>query len=199
MKRGGTPRFIPIALFIIVVIIVIAVIVSIVRGFLGRDATELVVDPGEAALVNTSIDYSVRMTARGPIVSQEKARSYQIVVSPSSRSLVTYQGYMETVLKNTQLSNNSNAYEQFVYALSRAGLMEGKELKGDADDTRGVCAAGTLYEFETLNASGVVKRLWTTTCGDDKGSLKARRDIVRNLFIAQIPDASTTLSEIGMR
>lgn len=199
MNRGGTPRFIPIALFIIVVIIVIAVIVSIVRGFLGRDATELAVDPGEAALVNTSIDHSVRMTARGPIVAQEDARSYAIVVSPNSRSLVTYQGYLDTVLQNTQLSNNSNAYQQFVNALARANLMKGDELTGDANDTSGVCATGTLYEFSTLDANGAVKTLWTTTCSTDKGSLQAKLATVRSLFIVQIPEGNSLISEIGLR
>ena len=36
--------------------------------------------------------------------------------------------------------------------------MTGDELSGDANETRGICATGNLYEFEMLLGDKVVKR-----------------------------------------
>ena len=62
-------------------------------------------------------------------------------------------------------------------------------MSGDANDTRGVCAGGILYEFEIREGDNAVKQLWTSTCKGSPGSLKASADQLRELFLAQVPDA----------
>lgn len=186
MNRGGFARFIPVILFVAVVVLIIAAFISIGRNIFGD--SEPVSDPGRTSLTSTGSDRSVRMTARGPIVAEEEHRSYQITVGPRERKFVSYRGYLERPLETVELDNNSRAYEEFVYALDRLGYMNGSEGEGEATDLRGRCASGTLYEFEVINAGGVVKRLWDSTCRKEEGTMEANRKEVTDAFRSQIPN-----------
>jgi hypothetical protein len=138
------------------------------------------------------------MTVRGPIVANEQFHSYQMSINSLSRSLTTYQGYLEQPIASKAYDNNLKAYEQFVYALDKANYMNGDELTGDKNDTRGICATGLVYEFEVLNADATVKRLWTSTCKGSSGSLKASVSQIGDLFRAQIPDSTTLLRGLNL-
>jgi hypothetical protein len=204
MNRSGLQRLIPIILVLIIVIVAIAALVSLGRTLFSGDEstspTPIVGVPKETpqdALKSTLADRSVRMTVRGPIVADEKFHSYRITASPNSRNMTTYVGYLKTEVTNEQLENNIPAYEQFVNALSRADLMEGTPLTGDANDTRGACATGTVYEFEVRQGNNTIQKLWTSTCKSTPGSLKASLVTVRRLFQLQIPDYSKLLSAIN--
>jgi hypothetical protein len=200
MYKSSSSRVVPIVLVLIVVAIAIAALVSVGRAvFGGNDNQETAkVDLGVESLLNTSPDRSVRMTVRGPLVADEQFRSYQIAVDSSSRRLTTYSGYLDQTIENNQLGNNTKAYEEFVHALNRVNLMKGEELDGEKNDTRGVCAAGRVYEFEVLEGNSVVKRLWTSTCKGSQGSLKASVKQIETLFNEQIPDSKKTLSKIDV-
>lgn len=200
MYKSSSSRVVPIILILIVVAIAIAVLVSVGRAIFGGNSSQETakVDLGVESLLNTSVDRSVRMIVRGPLVADENFRSYQIAVDSSSRRLTTYSGYLDQTIESVQLGNNTKAYEEFVYALARANLMKGEELEGDKNDMRGICAAGRVYEFEVLQGNSVIKRLWTSTCKGSAGSLKASVKQVDKLFINQIPDSKTTLNKIDL-
>jgi hypothetical protein len=199
MYKGNSSRIVPIILVLIVVAIAIAGLVSVGRMIFGGDQTDPnQVDVGREALLNTSVDRSVRMTVRGPIVADEQFRSYRITVTPTSRQLVTYAGYLESVIDTKQYSNNVKAYEQFVHALDKANMMNGEAFEGDKDDIRGICATGNVYEFEVLRGSSSVKRLWTSTCKGSPGSFKANVEQVENLFLEQVPDSRDMLRDLDI-
>ena len=199
MYKGNSSRILPIILILIVVAIAIAGLVSLGRMVFGGDQTDPnQVDVGRDALLNTSIDRSVRMTVRGPIVADEQFRSYQITITPTSRQIVSYSGYLETPIQTKQYSNNVKAYEQFVYALDKANMMNGQELAEEQNDTRGICATGRVYEFEVLRAGSSVKRLWTSTCKGSPGSFKANVEQIEDLFFGQIPDAREVLKDLDI-
>lgn len=200
MYKSSSSRVVPIVLILIVVAIAIAVLVSVGRAIFGGNSTQETarVDLGVESLLNTAVDRSVRMTVRGPLVADENFRSYQIAVDSSSRRLTTYSGYLDKTIDNVQLGNNTRAYEEFVYALARANLMRGTELDDEKNDRRGICATGRVYEFEVLQGSSVIKRLWTSTCKGSAGSLKADVKQVDKLFHEQIPDSKTTLNKIDL-
>lgn len=195
MQRNSNFRLLPLIISIIVIALVIAAVVSIGRAIFGggssssKDTSQ--VDEGRDALLNTSGGHSVQMTVRGPIVANENFQSYQVDVSNSERSITAYDGYLESRSGGTTLSNNTPAYEQFVYALDKANMMKGKEADGnDSDDLRGICASGYVYEFAVLSSGNTVKSLWTSTCGGSKGTLEASKDQLSKLFLDQIPDSS---------
>ena len=199
MYRGNSSRIVPILLVLIVVAIAIAALVSAGRAIFGGDqTTQAQVDIGRDALLNTAVNRSVRMTVRGALVADENFRSYQVTVNSSGRSLVAYSGYLAQPLDTKEYGNNVRAYEEFVYALDKANLMKGEELKEEKGDTRGICASGNVYEFEVLNGSSVVKRLWTSTCKGSTGTLKASVTQVETLFHNQIPDSRAVLRTIDL-
>ena len=200
MSRYSRSRFLPILLVVVVMIIAIVALVSLARAifFSGDSSSETSqqVDVSREALLNTSEGHSVRMTIRGPIVADEAFHSYRITVTPSSRSLVTYNGYLDSQIDAINLGNNIPAYEEFVYALDKANLPLGTQLSEEKDDTRGICATGRIYEYEIIKGEEVVKRLWTSTCKGSPGSLQASADQLTSLFKVQIPDANKVLSKI---
>lgn len=199
MYRGNSSRLLPIILIIIVIAISVAALVSIGRALLGgTEDTSKVPDTSQQALLNTSVNYSVRMTVRGPIVADENFRSYRLSVSSSERQLTTYSGYLDQTIDVQRLGNNVAAYDQFVHALDKANFMVGTTLAEDKDDTRGICATGRVYEFEVLNASSVIKRLWTSTCKGSQGSFHNSVTQVQNLFLQQFPDSKASLTKIDL-
>ena len=199
MVNSNSQRIVPIILIFIVIIVAVAAVISLGRGmFGGSSSNEQPVDTAKTALLSTTADRSVRVTVRGPIVGDNTFRSYTIAVAPTFRTLTTYQGYLDTQLETAQLTNNIQGYSEFVHALDRAGLVVGSELKGEADDRRGICAKGKLYVYEILQGSTAVKTLWTTTCANAKGSLKASNQTLLSLFRAQVPDASKLTTKINL-
>lgn len=201
MERSGLQRVIPIVLVLIVVIIAIVALVSLGRVLFGGESSQQTSEPvnaGKQALTQTTADRSVRMTVRGPIVANENFHSYTMSISPDSRTMTTYVGYLGQQVATEQLGNNVQAYTQFVGALSRANLMEGTPLSGDANSTDGICATGTLYEFEVLQATNSIQKLWTTTCQGSRGSLAANLQQVSRLFQVQIPRFQELASAINL-
>lgn len=194
-------RILPFVLVFVIIIVAVVALISLARAVFFNDGASdrsAIVDTSQQALLNTASDRSVRMTVRGPIVAEEDFKSYRISITPTSRSLTTYVGYLDTVVEQNVLSNNSAAYTEFVYALDRANLSKGVAFEGEKDDTRGICATGRVYEFDIMNGSSVVKHLWTSTCNGSRGSLNASKDQLGQLFVSQIPDANATISNINL-
>jgi hypothetical protein len=147
----------------------------------------------QPALLNTSADRAVRLTVRGPIIADDKFKSYSITISPNVRSLTVYTGYMKSVTKQVNFNNNIPSYEQFVYALDSAGFMNGDD-KSNTEE-RGVCAVGRIYEFETLLKTKTVKKLWTSSCARGNSSASSYTRI-SNLFTNQIVGGGSIISTI---
>lgn len=199
MNPNRSNQLLPVILIVVIVVVSVAAIVALARTLLfgGGESTEQTEEPEKVALVQTTSDRAVRMTIRGPITADEKFRSYQITVSPSSRVMTTYAGYLDQQIDTVQLDNNTRAYEEFVFALNRAGMMDGTPLEGEKNDRRGLCPTGKILEFETLQNSQPVEMLWTSTCGNAKGSFKANSSQVSDMFLAQVPQGPDLLKKIN--
>lgn len=188
-------------MIVVIIVISVAAIVSLAKTifFSGSSTTQTTQQKtaDTNALLSTAADRGVRMTVRGSITGDEKFRSYQIVVKPGSRSMTTYNGYLDAQRDTVTLENNAKAYEEFVYALNRAGMMDGEPLKDKDDDVRGLCATGKILTFETIQNDASTKRLWTTTCSNAKGSLKANATALGDMFLQQVPQSKTLLESIN--
>lgn len=200
MANYRTTRIIPIVLVVVIIIIAIASLVSLARVvfFSGSATNGATVDTSRDSLLNTTAQHSVSMTVRGPIVADEKFRSYQIDISAGARTIKTYTGYLDTIVDQNSLGNNVAAYDQFVNALDKANLTKGKQFEGDKNITLGVCATGTVTDFSILDGTMVVKDLWTSTCNGSPGSLNGSVTQMTSLFINQIPGASTQIAKLGL-
>ncbi len=198
MYRGSGPRILPIIIIIVVVALVIAALITVGRLIFSggsNDSTQTNTASLQDAVQNRSTDRAVRWTVRGPIVADEKFRSYQITVSPSSRTFVTYSGYLEQVLETKTYDNNARAYEEFVFALTKAGITNTRK-NADAD-LRGVCATnGLAYSFETLSNGTADNTIWSSSCRDSAGTMAADPLKIQALFINQIPDFKPIFNKV---
>ena len=201
MQRNNGARFFPLIIIIVIIALVIAAIVSIGRAvFNSGDSSNTEqtsqVDQNQENLRNTSTGRSVSMTVRGPLVAEENFTSYKVEVSNSERSLKVYKGYLEEETNGKTLGNNTQAYEQFVYALDKANMTKGRDEDSNEENTkdlRGICARGYVYEYTVLSGGNEVRKLWTSTCDGSKGTLNASKDQLSQLFLAQIPDSNDLL------
>lgn len=194
-------RIAPILLIIVIAILAIAALVSLGQAMFGggqSTQTSDLVDLSVESLLKTDTSRSVRMTVRGPIVADENFRSYIVEISPNERKLVTYKGYLEGVIDEVKLENNTKSYDEFVHALDKANIMSGKQLENEANDVRGICAGGHTYDFAILKDGEVEKNLWTSTCDGSPGSLQANVRQLQNLFILQIPNSSEVVRDLGV-
>ncbi len=201
-SQNSFSRFIPILLVIVITIVAVAAVIAIGQSLFGggdKQSDDISqVDIGRESLLSSDVSRSVSLTVRGPIVADESFRSYKITVSPSSRVMTTYEGYLEKEIDSKKLDNNTKAYEELVYALDKRKMMEGTELTPEQNDLRGICATGKVYMFETLMNDQVVKSLWTSDCSGSKGSALASVDEIMDMFIKQIPDGNKMASSVGL-
>ena len=202
-SKNSLSRFIPILLVIVITIIAVAAVIAIGRALLGGGGsttsdTTAVTDEGRVALLTVDVSRAIQLTVRGPIVAEEKFRSYRVTISPESREITTYEGYLGNVLETKEFDNNTRAYEELVFALDKRRMMDGRPLTEEQNDLRGICASKQVYEFETLVNGETVRSLWTSDCEGSKGSALANVSEVINMFLNQIPDGRKIVSGVGL-
>lgn len=201
--RNSFSRFVPILLVVVIIIVAVAAVITIGRSLLGGGSSDSPSQPdqtsvGRTALLSTDISRSIQLTVRGPIVASESHRSYRITISPESREMTTYEGYLGKVLDTKSFSNNSVAYTELVHALDKRRMMDGRELTEEQNDLRGICASRKLYEFETLASGETVVKLWTSDCDGSRGSALANVSEILDMFLKQIPDGRKMASDVGL-
>ncbi len=191
-KENKFVKFLPFIIIIMIVLIVIFAIISIAKALISQKApTEQrsFYESAKTELLTTDDSRAVSMLVRGEIVGNEDFKSHRITVSPSQRKIEVYKGYSQQTIFSKSFSNTPKAYEEFVYALERANLVKGVPFEVEADNTRGICAEGTVYEFDLLVSNQSIDHLWSSTCKGSKGSLVANSDQIQRLFLRQIPNA----------
>jgi hypothetical protein len=200
MANYRNSRVLPTILVVVIIIIAIVALISVARAlfFSGSSSNQAATDTTQQSLLDTSPSSSVSMSVRGPIVAEENFHSYKIVISPNSRQITTYNGYLGTVVAQQNLDNNTAAYDQFVNALNLAKMTAGNQPADGEGDVKGVCATGRLSEFSILSSDQAVETLWTSTCSGSQGTLRANSAQLSNLFISQIPEAQTLIRGVSL-
>lgn len=201
MYRGSRPKIFPVIIIIIIVALIIAALVTAGRMlFSGGDTNknnqqQQAVETFQGALLTTDGSHSVRWTVRGPIVADENYKSYQIAITPSSRVFTTYSGYLDKVIDVKSYDNNTDAYEQFVYALDKTNVSKTRD--ADKEDFRGVCATnGIAFKFDILKNDADDKSIWSSTCKESPGTMTADPLKLQALFVHQIPDFKPVFNKI---
>jgi hypothetical protein len=199
MAKYRNSRTLPAILVVVIVIIAIVALISGARAiFFSGSSTQKVTDTTVDSLLSTAASSSVSMSVRGPIVADEDFNSYKITISPSNRDITTYAGYMNTVVDQQSLGNNTAAYDQFVNALNLAKMTAGNQPADGEGDVLGICATGTLTEYSIISNGLPVETLWTSTCSGSQGTLRANSTQLSKLFVSQIPDASKLIRSVKL-
>lgn len=194
---GGPTRLGMILIGIVFFLILAGLFYVVTGGLRGNDTDQLTQEEINRRQVTTiHSGRSVRMTVYGPVVANENRESYEITVSTTSRRFVAYQGYEQTQLESRNYDNTYEAYQQFVFALARAGFDKERKVSEAQADDRGACSAGRRFVYELFENGDTIKRVWTTTCGNTKGTYAGTNTISRDLFNKQIPEFSTAVKSL---
>ncbi len=127
-----------------------------------------------------------KFTVDGPVVANQDHRSYVITVTPTEVEMKVYSRYNQLVTESKRYSNNQEAFDVFMAALSRYDIQAIKR-STDNDFTvmdRGVCATGKRYILEV--DSSLLR--WSTSCSNSQGNAGFKMSSVRALFQEQVPD-----------
>lgn len=189
-------RIILIAMAVVSILFLIFIF-NLINNALNDNSKPSSVDMSEVSLLSSTSDSSISMEIRKEIQADEYFSTYLVTVSPSTRSIVAMTGYDKKIVNSKSYGNNKYAYEQFVYALNKADILNIRNLNENDNDTRGVCPTGTLTTFNVTKGQTLVKKIWTTSCKDSKGNMKANYSKIYNLFVTQFPDdAKSIISEL---
>ena len=120
----------------------------------------------------------------GEIQAKEEHREIRISVNRNERVFEVISGYDGKVIARKTFPNSSDAFEEFMYALERAGFTDDRN--SEFDTVKGVCPKGTRSEYVLSKQGAELSRLWSTSCSRKDGSFAGERRLVRDLFQNQI-------------
>jgi hypothetical protein len=193
MKRTVFTRIVLVVLGILIIVGLVSALTALGRAIFGGSSSNSSNNIARESLLTNTFEMSVEMVVRGPITADENFSTVSTSISSSSREVTYYNGYSLYEVEKIELPNTFRAYDEFIYALDKAGFTNGTS-SADNSDTRGVCATGSLYEFRIKKNDSIIKTLWTTSCKADKGTLKANIQPIHNLFTAQVSGSSKTMT-----
>ncbi len=150
-------------------------------------------DTRRQEVTNINTGRSLRMTVYGPIVANEERESYEITVTTTSRRFTAYKGYSQSQIASNDYDNTYEGYQQFAYALARAGFDKKRDVTEEQSDDRGACATGKRYVYELFENGTVAKRTWTTNCNSVRGTYGGTNATTYQLFQSQIPEFNKTI------
>lgn len=195
-KEFGGPTRLGMIIIGVIFFLIVAGLFYFITGGLRPSDGATIEEQNRRLVTTTHSGRSVRMTVYGPVVANENRESYEVTVSTSTRRFAAYQGYSQTQIASKDYDNTLEAYQQFVYALSRAGFDKERRLSTDQADDRGACSTGQRFVYELYENGDAIKRVWTTTCSSAKGSFGGVNTATKDLFNKQIPEFSTVIKAL---
>lgn len=142
-----------------------------------------------------STDSRVSMTIDGPVNADSLHEQVRITVDANDVTYEHIKGYQGKVVDTKLFSNNQDAYDVFLHALTHVGYSVGDKNLGLKDE-RGYCATGDRYIFDLVNDGRTLQRYWNTTCNNTKTYL-GNTDLTITLFKAQVPGYDDLTQDIA--
>lgn len=177
-------RFIAIGIGIFLVLLLLIVLI-VNRGT--KPEQDASVRREDSLVDYASTDTEVRFTKSGKINARENHRVFQVTVGRSKRTVTIFEGYEGRVLKRETYLNDEDAYRAFLAALHNSGYTQAQDAVRNVEPL-GVCPTGQRYGYDIIDGSDTRQSLWSTSCGNTKGTFAGRGSTVRRLFEAQVPD-----------
>ncbi len=138
----------------------------------------------------------VRLTIKGPVVSDQKYESIQISVGKDSVTYEELKGYKGQVANLQSYANNDVAYNVFLHALAHTGFTVG-DRSSKFSDEKGYCSQGDTYVYEIIDNNTDIQRFWSSTCGNPQ-TYGGNVGVTNSLFQAQVPDYSSLTNSIHL-
>jgi hypothetical protein len=132
----------------------------------------------------------------GELVAEEQRQSIRITIDRNQRVIELLDGYQQTVINKKTYSNNSEAFNEFMFGLSRAGFATKQDPEFDSE--KGVCPNGNITIYKLVENGEDISRLWGSTCSNNDGSFDGNRRVVKDLFEDQIPDYKQFVDDVKL-
>ena len=180
-------------------LVLIMIIIGIVLIFGGGEDKKTAVEKTVKPLPTYAETYvETSMTIRGEINGEDIHREIRVTVGQTQRRLDIIAGYSDTVIQTQSYSNSLPAYREFLYAIADAGFLAKREMSPAKANPLGKCPLGNLYEFELNDGGEQLSYLWTSSCGNSKGTLAVSSSTLQQLFKNQITDYSELTSDVQL-
>jgi hypothetical protein len=177
--------------FLLSIGVVVLAFVLILHIFSGGSSNKNV-----QPLINyANTDTTVQFTELSPLVNDQTYDGFTINIGASESIIQTLQGYNQTITNTQTFNNNETGFADFLGALDLAGFQKGNTSPSKSD-SRGYCATGDTYVFQTITSSGTSQRWWWTSCNEGNFGGNAKRVI--SLFEQQIPNFQTITENLAL-
>ncbi|HVX48045.1 MAG TPA: hypothetical protein VHA05_01680 [Candidatus Saccharimonadales bacterium] len=140
-------------------------------------------------------DAAVQMVIDGQINADQNHSAVRVTITNSDVTFEQIQGYEGTVVNTQVYKNNVSAYNNFLYAIGRAGFLLGDNNPKLANE-KGYCALGSRFIFTFNEGGNQIQRYWATSCGGIH-TYKGNLGLTVALIKLQVPDYSRLTSNIN--
>lgn len=173
--------------------LIVLTFILIFKAFSGSDTPKTQqIDLNSYATTNAVM----RLTMEGPIVADSKFSRVRITVGSDQVLYEQLQGYEGNVVNSKTYPSNPEAYANFLHALTLQNFTKGDATK--PKDSRGYCPQGRRYTYEALSGGDNIFRWWNDSCTVNDGSFLGSGQVVRQLFVSQVPDYYTLTRNVSL-
>lgn len=179
----------------------ISVIFLVILGFLliNRRGSQTATTPSDRVVklsdYKDNSNAQVQYVIEGPIKANENHRAIQITISPTSRQINVMTGYQGQTLSSKTYENNSDAYGEFLAALTRANFTKVRESAKDVNPVS-VCPLASRSHYQIIQNGQYQMDLWSAPCVS--GSFAGNVPLTTSLFQLQIPDYKTMTANVDV-
>lgn len=178
--------------FLITIGLIVLVIILLFSG--GGSNTPPKANHTLVSYANT--DATATFTLVGPITSQQNHNAIRIIVGRDDVTYQQIQGYDGNVVNSQTFANTENAYNNFLYSLSRAGFTQG-DTSSSLSNQLGYCPSGQQFIFDFNQDGRQLQHFWATSCGGTK-TFKGNLNLNIALFEAQVPKFSNLTDNVDL-
>ncbi len=163
------------------------VLIASIFWVVNRGSNDAVKPVEKATVLTEYADSSAKAIyeLHGELVANEQRQAVRITVDRNQRTFEVLDSYNQNVVSTKSFTNNSAAFEEFVYGLSRAGFISKQTARFDSE--KGVCPRGNITIYKLSDHGSEISRLWSGSCSKTAGSFDGNSRTVKGLFEAQIP------------
>src|SRR3989344_73024 len=180
-------------------VVILLLLVGIILLFSGGGGEQKPVEQQVKPLPQYFDTYAeVSVTTRGIINGEDVHRSIPIAVGQYQRRLDIIAGYSGNVIQTQTFSNTAPAYKEFLAAINSAGFLAERKVPSAQADPLGKCPLGQLFELELNDGGEILSYLWSSSCGNVKGTLAVKSSTLQQLFQNQITNYGQLTSNVSL-
>lgn len=194
---SGLVRVLRWFLVVFCVFLILAIIIlAIFRPSPSVDTTK----PNEQTPQSMSQLYAnsqMRFIQTGQVTAPENHFQVNINIDSTSRTMYIYNGYGVEPKTTKSYANNQESFNAFLGALEGAGFNRSKgQNRNISFDT--FCTLGIRFNYQIFQDQNLVQNTWNSSCNPKEGTFAGTSNLVRQLFIQQIPDYNSLMNGVRL-